>query len=118
MRSRYTAYTQANIDYITHTMTGPALINFNPESVKAWAASVTWLGLTVLQSHHVLNSSKAQVEFIARFKQDNDVELLHEISEFELIKGRWYYIKGKQGKISRNGPCPCGSGKKYKHCCY
>ena len=20
------------------------------------------------------------------------------------------------GKISRNGPCPCGSGKKYKHC--
>jgi hypothetical protein len=21
-------------------------------------------------------------------------------------------------KISRNAPCPCGSGKKYKHCCY
>ncbi len=21
------------------------------------------------------------------------------------------------GTISRNGPCPCGSGKKYKHCC-
>lgn len=21
-------------------------------------------------------------------------------------------------KISRNTPCPCGSGKKYKHCCY
>jgi len=20
-------------------------------------------------------------------------------------------------KISRNGPCPCGSGKKYKNCC-
>ena len=19
---------------------------------------------------------------------------------------------------SRNAPCPCGSGKKYKHCCY
>ena len=24
-------------------------------------------------------------------------------------------IKGK--KIGRNDPCPCGSGKKYKHCC-
>lgn len=24
-------------------------------------------------------------------------------------------VKGK--KIGRNGPCPCGSGKKYKHCC-
>ncbi len=22
-----------------------------------------------------------------------------------------------EGKISRNAPCPCGSGKKYKHCC-
>lgn len=21
-------------------------------------------------------------------------------------------------KLSRNSPCPCGSGKKYKHCCY
>ena len=21
-------------------------------------------------------------------------------------------------KISRNAPCPCGSGKKYKHCCW
>lgn len=23
----------------------------------------------------------------------------------------------KSGKIGRNDPCPCGSGKKYKHCC-
>jgi hypothetical protein len=21
-------------------------------------------------------------------------------------------------RLSRNDPCPCGSGKKYKHCCY
>jgi SEC-C motif len=21
-------------------------------------------------------------------------------------------------KLSRNARCPCGSGKKYKHCCY
>jgi preprotein translocase subunit SecA len=20
-------------------------------------------------------------------------------------------------KVGRNAPCPCGSGKKYKHCC-
>ena len=23
----------------------------------------------------------------------------------------------KGAKIGRNDPCPCGSGKKYKHCC-
>ncbi len=26
-------------------------------------------------------------------------------------------IVRKSDKISRNAPCPCGSGKKYKHCC-
>ena len=26
-------------------------------------------------------------------------------------------IKGNFGKISRNQQCPCGSGKKFKHCC-
>jgi len=24
----------------------------------------------------------------------------------------------KKEKIGRNAPCPCGSGKKYKHCHY
>ena len=23
----------------------------------------------------------------------------------------------EEAKIGRNAPCPCGSGKKYKHCC-
>jgi preprotein translocase subunit SecA len=23
----------------------------------------------------------------------------------------------KANKVGRNDPCPCGSGKKYKHCC-
>jgi preprotein translocase subunit SecA len=26
-------------------------------------------------------------------------------------------IRKKNGKVGRNAPCPCGSGKKYKHCC-
>ena len=24
---------------------------------------------------------------------------------------------GREKKVSRNAPCPCGSGKKYKDCC-
>ncbi len=27
-------------------------------------------------------------------------------------------IKREKGKLGRNDPCPCGSGKKYKKCCY
>ena len=29
---------------------------------------------------------------------------------------RHVYTRSEK-KISRNAPCPCGSGKKYKHCC-
>ncbi|MBN2563806.1 MAG: SEC-C domain-containing protein [Phycisphaerae bacterium] len=26
-------------------------------------------------------------------------------------------IRREKPKVGRNQPCPCGSGKKYKHCC-
>ena len=26
-------------------------------------------------------------------------------------------VRNKTAKVGRNDPCPCGSGKKYKHCC-
>lgn len=31
--------------------------------------------------------------------------------------GRVQTIRRTRPKIGRNAPCPCGSGKKYKHCC-
>ena len=26
-------------------------------------------------------------------------------------------VRNEEPKVGRNEPCPCGSGKKYKHCC-
>ena len=26
-------------------------------------------------------------------------------------------VRREEPKVGRNDPCPCGSGKKYKHCC-
>ena len=31
--------------------------------------------------------------------------------------GRGPDLTRPSAKIGRNDPCPCGSGKKYKHCC-
>jgi len=31
--------------------------------------------------------------------------------------GAGVQVKRSQPKVGRNDPCPCGSGKKYKHCC-
>lgn len=35
----------------------------------------------------------------------------------EQTKGGVQVVK-RTGKVGRNDPCPCGSGKKYKRCCY
>lgn len=33
------------------------------------------------------------------------------------LRGRQTITKKVGGKIGRNEPCPCGSGRKYKRCC-
>lgn len=126
MRSRYTAYSQANIAYIRNTMRGKPLLGFNDQEVEAWAAKVTWSGLKVIDAKlQVDNPDKGFVEFIASLRSGSKNEAIHERSEFEKIQGKWFYVashrplfsKPKQkSAISRHSPCPCGSQKKYKNC--
>ena len=40
-----------------------------------------------------------------------------EVKAEELRRTRIKSAKPTRGKIGRNDPCPCGSGKKYKRCC-
>jgi len=55
-------------------------------------------------------------QFIKRESIDeNELKKLEDIAE-TLRKRRIERVK-KEGKIGRNTPCPCGSGKKYKKCC-
>lgn len=39
------------------------------------------------------------------------------IYNFWLSKCKQAPMPREQAKVGRNEPCPCGSGKKYKHCC-
>ncbi|MBL4692142.1 MAG: SEC-C domain-containing protein, partial [Magnetovibrio sp.] len=66
------------------------------------------------------------VLFSARFKENGELNVHRELSDFRRENGEWVYVDGKinpQGeprrvqKVGRNEPCPCGSGKKYKKCC-
>jgi SEC-C motif domain protein len=124
MRSRYSAYTQANMDYIAQTMKSPAKDRFDAKSSGEWAKRVTWLRLEVKATS--IQASKGFVEFIAYFKEQGKINTLHELSEFCLENGEWYYVDGKHlssiasstlSPVGRNDLCPCGSGKKYKKCC-
>lgn len=124
MRSRYSAYTQSNIDYIENTMRAPANINFDRDEAREWAEAVTWLKLEVIKSE--IQGDNGFVEFRAHFSLDNKNHVLHELSEFHRVKGKWFYVSGKgpddtvlskPKKIQRNDLCPCGSNLKYKKCC-
>jgi SEC-C motif-containing protein len=120
MRSRYTAYSLSDIDYISRTMRGPASQNFDAEEALTWAKEVTWLGLKVIQFSQ--NNQHGSVEFKATYAFNNTKHELHELSEFELLDGQWFYVDGKSRniqniKIGRNDPCSCGSQKKFKKCC-
>jgi SEC-C motif-containing protein len=93
MRSRYSAYALANIDYIKKTMKGKPLAKFNESEAKAWAMTVKWLKLKIIK---VSDTSPEQgfVEFIAKFIDHGQHLALHENSEFQLIDGQWFYVDG------------------------
>ena len=91
MRSRYTAYTRANIRYIQDTQKDYATPSFQPKTAKAWAKKTTWLTLTVIHAPLALGDT-GTVEFSAEYLYNGQKETLHEVSHFEKIDGRWVYI--------------------------
>lgn len=120
MRSRYTAYCLADIDYIQKTMRGRALVGFDSVDATRWATRVHWIKLTVLDAR-LDSPHQGYVEFIATFMDGHTLKSIHEKSEFIQEAGWWYYVDGVQfptvtKTIARHGVCPCGSQKKYKNC--
>jgi len=93
MRSRYTAYTNADIDYISKTMCGKAIAGFDKLDAETWAKTVKWEKLEVISSK-LTSKTKGFVEFKATFIDNNQQVILHEISEFDYIKGKWFYVDG------------------------
>lgn len=144
MRSRYTAYTRANIEYIKKTMVPEGRKDFDAVSAKQWAENSTWKGLKIVDTKlGGPADTKGMVEFIATYAMKGEPGIdHHEVSSFRKTKdGQWLFVDGeshqhKEGeghhdhsvpkvttvvrdraKIGRNDPCHCGSGKKYKKCC-
>lgn len=128
MRSRYTAYTLAEIDYLYAT-SGPGIRKeFDHETSRSWAESAEWQGLAVLNVEGGgVGDQTGRVEFLARYQVGEKVCDHHEHAEFGRVDGEWRFLDGlvrgpepvrREGpKVGRNDPCPCGSGRKFKKCC-
>ncbi len=124
MRSRYTAYTKDDYDYVIrtcHSSTRPSAEDFDDDT------AINWTGLEIVATENGLeDDDDGIVEFIARYNFNGNDLGQHERSSFVKEDGEWFYVEGdfvkpppvRSEKIGRNEPCSCGSGKKYKKCCY
>ncbi len=128
MRSRYSAFAKAEIDYLYKTVSPDQQKDFNFDETTDWAKNSEWKGLEIIETiDGGPDDDTGTVEFAARFKQGKQEIRHHELASFEKIDGKWIFMDGstpkpkqvvrETPKIGRNEPCPCGSGKKYKKCC-
>jgi len=93
MRSRYTAFTMGNGEYLMkshHSITRP--IN-EQKSIENWAKSVNWIRLEILETTKGKQSDeKGTVTFNAFYFENGKVEVIHEKSAFVKENDFWMYL--------------------------
>ena len=95
MRSRYSAYCIADVDYLMqshHTSTRPIK---DKSSILRWTKSVSWLGLQIISKKAGgPTDNEGWVEFKATYLENGLLQCIHEHSYFVKEKGLWYYQSG------------------------
>ncbi|MBN1378044.1 MAG: YchJ family protein [Gammaproteobacteria bacterium] len=128
MRSRYTAFTKVDMEYLKRTHHPKTRSELDVSGTEQWAREAEWLGLEIINTEKGgADDTEGTVEFKASYRLNNEKCVLHELSRFERKQKNWMYLDGRlpdikqyrreTPKVGRNDPCRCGSGKKYKKCC-
>ena len=124
MRARFTAHVAHDFRFVhdTHRPTAG-----KPYVEEEGEPAMRWTRLEVHSHELGRDSNQAFVDFSAYGLEEGVEKVLHEKAEFLRVDGTWLYnrearlgpapFKSTAPKVGRNDPCPCGSGKKYKHCC-
>ena len=96
MRSRYVAFTLANIDYLMLSHHFSSRPNKERKSIAKWAKSVKWIGLTILNSQDGQQTDiRGTVEFKALYIEDGVLSHIHENSLFQRENEKWVYVSGQ-----------------------
>jgi SEC-C motif domain protein len=103
MRSRYTAYSEGNVDYLIATLHPKSRQKSDRSSLLQSVQSTRWIGLTIVTTQQgQVKDKRGVVEFVALYQhvqiQDlqsiGAVDQLHERSQFVKEKGQWFYVDG------------------------
>ncbi len=121
MRSRYSAYVMADLDYIEQTTQKDVRPQYDFAGLRDWAENSEWLGLKIHDTE--TDGDNGRVRFTARYREKSGIINHSEDSKFVREENRWFFLHGKdytppaEKSVGRNDPCICGSGKKFKKCC-
>jgi len=95
MKSRYTAYTKADVNYLMkshHSSTRPIK---ERKSIKQWAESVKWMQLIILNTWDgAATNNEGYVEFKALYFENGQICQIHERSLFKRENQKWVYVSG------------------------
>lgn len=95
MRSRYTAFTVANVDYLLRSHAVKTRPVKDRKNIERWAKSVKWMGLSILQIEAGDTTDETgYVEFKATFLENGQPGQIHEKSLFQRENGKWVYVSG------------------------
>jgi len=145
MRSRYSAYALGGHgQYLLATWFPATAVGLTADELST--GELEWCGLQVLDSAIDGDAGSVEFRASYRDAGGRS-GVLHEKAVFRRSAGRWLYVGGEvsvgktgrrggggtvsgtlSGTLSgtgtgtgrdpgRNAPCPCGSGRKFKHCC-
>jgi SEC-C motif-containing protein len=122
MRSRYSAFALSEVDYLINTHHPSTRSTDDRQLLLSTINSTRWLNLDIIDCKQgQLTDSTGTVEFIATFKEGEQLGQMHEVSRFVKENNQWFYVDGdvenkSPPKPGRNDPCWCDSGKKFKKC--
>ena len=93
------------------------LIEYKRESFSAFQMMIGEIKWDIAQRIFRMKPDESTVEMIEEIEEEKEKELdsLQLGGATEVSKPQ--PTKRATPKIGRNEPCPCGSGKKFKHCC-
>ena len=97
MRSRYTAFTLARVDYLMKSHHPTLQPVKEKAAIRQWAQSVQWMGLVITETNGGQPTDQiGYVTFKALYMEQHHLCRIYERSLFERLNGEWVYVSGVQ----------------------
>jgi len=116
MKSRYSAYCLGDVNYLQATTYDHTWTDEELKYIQDWADKSIW------QHLDIVDFNEEMVAFKAYYIFEGKQHIHHEKSTFLKVNDMWKYVDGEvyEDKVEflRNEKCICGSGQKYKRCCF